>query len=253
MKIYRCEDTLEGIFTAIYNIYEDNRQDNDVMIRVDDETFLFAEDIRVTTDCEKSTKVIRTLRRRFGEENYQWICFALASEDAEKAQAVYGTVAEGLRLNSQSGHLFDNLANQQVHKAFELARAASHETMHLQGFLRFQEVKGGILYASIAPKNNILTFLMPHFSDRFPIENFMIYDENRGMIGIHAAGSEWYLMDIADSPEAAENFRLSEGEMRYRELFKYFCKKIAIEARENPELQRNMLPLRFRGYMTEFR
>ena len=41
-------------------------------------------------------------------------------------------------------------------------------------------------------------------------------------------------------------------EETYQELFKQFCDSIAIEARINPKLQMNMLPLRFRPNMTEF-
>ena len=45
----------------------------------------------------------------------------------------------------------------------------------------------------------------------------------------------------------------AEAEAAYQELFKRFCDSIAIESRINPKLQMNMLPLRFRPNMTEFR
>ena len=47
--------------------------------------------------------------------------------------------------------------------------------------------------------------------------------------------------------------RVSEDEGRMQELFKSFVRTIAIESRTNEKLQLNMLPLRFRPYMTEFR
>ena len=34
MKIYHCEDSLEGIFTAIYNTYEDHCIIRDTMVTV---------------------------------------------------------------------------------------------------------------------------------------------------------------------------------------------------------------------------
>ena len=70
MKVYRCEDSLEGIFTAIYNIYEDKCDHSDTGISLTGELFLFAEYIDVTTDITKAMKVVNTLKRRLGEEDY---------------------------------------------------------------------------------------------------------------------------------------------------------------------------------------
>lgn len=252
MIVYRCEDTLESIFTAIYNTYEEKRDHKDTYISLDDELYLFAEYVDVVSDEEKAIKVIRTLKRQFGEHDYMWLCYALSAEGQDKAQVVYQTVVEGLKRKVARNHLFDGLAGEYVNRAFVLARGVSNECQHLKGFLRFQELENRILFAPIGPKNNILTFLMPHFADRFPMENFMIYDEKRGILGLHPAGREWYLMNNAENPRDVASFQVSEEEEVYRELFRYFCKKIGIDERRNPKLQRNMLPLRFREYMVEF-
>lgn len=252
MVVYRCEDTLESVFTAIYNAYEEKRDHNDTFISLDDELYLFADYVDVITDEEKAVKVMRTLKQRFGEQNYLWLCYALATGAQDKAQAVYQTVVEGLKRKVARNHLFDGLVGEYVNRAFVLARGVSGECQHLRGFLRFQELENGILYAPIGPKNNIITFLMPHFADRFPMENFMIYDEKRGILGLHPAGREWYLVNNSENPKEASSFQLSGEEEVYQELFRYFCRKIGIEERRNPKLQRNMLPLRFREYMVEF-
>lgn len=252
MIVYQCEDSLEGIFTAIYNAYEEKRDHRDTAISLTEELFLFAEYVKVITDEEKARKVARTLRKRFGEADYQWLCLALASRDVAKAQAVYQTVVEGLRNAAVSGHLFDNLANDAIHRVFALGREVQNECHHFKEFVRFQELENGILYSRIAAKNNVLVFLMPHFADRFPIENFMIYDENRDLLALHPAGKPWYLLRGAENPEESEAFRFSERETEYQELFRCFCRRIAIKERVNLELQRNMLPLRFRAHMVEF-
>lgn len=251
MIVYRCEDSLESIFTAIYQAYEEKRNHEDTELRLDDEPLLFAEDIVVTPNREKVLKVMRTLQRTFGEGDYYDLCMALASEDPLKAQAVYRTIVLGLRHKVSPGHLFDNLADDEVNRAFKLSRNASRECHHLKGFLRFQELDNGILYAKIGPKNNILTFLMPHFSDRLPIENFMVYDAVRNFFAIHPAGKQWYLMD-GTQLDVPLQLHFSEQEQEYQALFRHFCRSITIKERENWELQRNMLPLRFREYMIEF-
>lgn len=251
MIVYVCEDSLEGVFTGIYRAYEEKRDHRDTFLSLTDEPMLFAEYVEVKPDRERTIKVINTLQRRFGEDDYLSLCMALAAEDPEKAQAVYRTVVDGLRRDSRPGHLFDNLSEDNVHKAFSLARGASREICHLQGFVRFQELEQKVLYSAIGPKNNVLTFLMPHFSDRLPQENFVLYDDKRNLFGIHPAGRQWYLLQGEEA--AAPVFRLwSEKEEQYQELFRQFCRSIAIRERYNPQLQRNLLPLRFREYMMEF-
>ncbi len=250
MTVYRCEDSLESIFTAIYLSYEEDRNAEDTYLALDEEPMLFAEDVHVQADSARAVKVIRTLERRFGEEDYLKICTALASTDAEKAQAVYRTVVKGLDERCARGHLFDDLTDQYVMQTFSLARKAGRESGYLREFLRFQELENGILYAEIGPKANVLTFLMPHFADRLPIEDFVIHDSTRNIFGIHPKRRQWYLLtgDEGEKPK----LRFSEEEMEYQELFRHFCRTISIKARENLKLQRNMLPLRFREYMIEF-
>lgn len=250
MVVYVCEDSLEGIFTGIYRAYEEKRDHDDTLLSLTDEPVLFAEFVGVEPDRYKTLKVINTLQRRFGEDDYLSLCKALASEDPGKAQAVYRTVVNGLQQNSRPGHLFDNLAEDNVHKAFSLARGASREICHLQGFVRFQELEKKVLYSAIGPKNNVLTFLMPHFADRLPQENFVLFDEKRNLFGIHPAGRQWYLLQGEEAVSPV--LHLSEEEEQYQELFRRFCRTIAIRERRNLDLQRNMLPLRFREYMMEF-
>lgn len=249
MTVYRCEDSLEGIFTAIYLSYEENRSAEDTCLALHEDPILFAEDVTVEPDPVRAVKVMRTLKRRFGEEDYLSLCMALASPDPEKAQAVYRTVVRGLDERCARGHLFDGLADDHVLKTFSLARSVGREIDHLKGFLRFQELENGILYARIGPKGNAVTFLMPHFADRLPAENFVVYDDGRGIFGVHPAGGQWYLLS---GEEKEPQLKLSEQERRYRELFCHFCKTIAIKERRNLRLQKKMLPLRFQEYMVEF-
>ena len=251
MIVYRCEDSVESIYTAVYQAYEERRNHRDTILCLTDDPVLFGEDVEVKADSEKTRRVMNTLMRRFGLENSRHLAMALASEDEEKAQAVYRTIVEGLRVKCRPGHLFDNLANDEIHKAFALGRGVSTEVGHQRQFLRFQELDNGVLYSKIGPKNDVLAFLMPYFADRLPIEHFIIYDEKRNLFGIHPAGRQWYLFRGEDADRPLR-LRYSEDEMQYQELFRQFCHTITIEERKNRKLQQSMLPLRFREYMVEF-
>lgn len=252
MIVYQCEDSLESILTAVYLAYEEKRDHQDTRISIGKQPFLFSEEHEVKADEKKALKVMRTLRQRFGEEDFLRLCYALTSEEEEKGQAVYQTIVKGLAYKVRPGHLFDALSDPFVHQAFALSRRAGNEVHHLMGFVRFQEWKGGILYGKIGPENNILPYLMEHFADRLPEENFILQDVNRKIAGLHPVGRQWYLASAEEIEEAVLDRMLSDGEKEMAALFRHFCKNIAIKERKNLKLQQNLLPLRFQEYMTEF-
>lgn len=247
-----CQDSLEGIFTGIYDAYLMKKPHTQLHICVGEEENLrlFAVYKECFPDEKKAGKVAGTIIREFGKESYLAICQALASFEKDKGEAVYKTVVEGFRMKNRK-KLMDNLANPYVHRVFELARFTGNEAHFHVEFLRFRELENGILYAPIGPKNNILTFIMPHFADRLPLENFVIHDDVRGIFAVHPKSCDWFLT-MAEPEISIENHVFSEGEKEYSELFSRFFHTIAIKERGNSSLQRGMLPLRYRKYMTEF-
>lgn len=251
-----CEDSMEGIFTAIYEAYRRHLPHERTRIQAgeDGNLRLFASYETVETDAACAAKVARTLQRDFDEETYANICFAITALDGEKAQAVYRTVVWGL-MRKRAGvrlRVMEHLQDPYIRKVMELSRRAGNETHYLKEFLRFQELKQGILFAKVGPKNNVLSLLTPHFADRLPMENFIIYDETHNQAAVHPAGDEWYLVaDFGNTLEQA-GIQYADEEEQYQELFRHFCHKISIKERKNKDLQRNMLPIHFRKYMTEF-
>lgn len=252
MRVYQCEDSLEGVCSAIYQAYEEHAEPQDTWIRVDRELMLFGEYVPVETQPERAEKVLRTLRRRFGQGDYESLCMALTTPEADKAQAVYQTVVYGLRAAPQPGHLLDHQTDQYVLRTYKLAHRASREFSQLREFLRFRELERGILYAENQMNNDVLPYLMLHFVDRFPQENFAIRDIGRGRLGVHPAGGEWYLTDSQALLDALRSSGYSACEMAYEELFRYFCHTIAIRERRNIGLQNQMMPKRFQKYTIEF-
>ena len=72
----------------------------------------------------------------------------------------------------------------------------------------------------------------------------MIYDENRQLAAVHAAGKNFMLVDASGIDQDLLK-RTSEKESAYRKLWLAFFDSIAIEARTNPELQAQNIPKRF--------
>ena len=63
-----CEDSLEGIFTAIYNAYELKQNHDNIMLQVGEaQGLLFSTYKTVVSDLLKMKKVVRTIINEFGK------------------------------------------------------------------------------------------------------------------------------------------------------------------------------------------
>lgn len=212
---------------------------------------LFADYVTVEPDTEKASKVLRTVRREMGLEAHDCICQAAASWDLRKADAIYRTIVLGLHLPKKQ-NVMNCLTKSYVCTVAELAKKAWNEAHRLMGFTRFTELAGGILYADIHPENNVLSLIAPHFANRYPEENWVIYDERREVFAIHRANRGWVLLKGMKLTEKVKTQLLPE-EDEYRQMWKAFTQSVTIEARKNPKLQKQLLPLKFRDKMTELK
>lgn len=259
MYIFLCEDNLDGIFTGVYDAWASRYGHANVALttHTPDNYSLFDEYISVPCDPVKSAKVARTLHSRMGDETYQELCQAASAQEdknnrkyMDKADAIYKTIVLALSLPDAS-KVLNYLGEPYVNRTFQLSRSTGNEAHHLLGFLRFQELENGILFAQIHPKNDVLPFLGEHFSDRLPEENFMIYDATRSLAVLHPKGKGYFITDTKELDQEMLK-RLSPEELEYRRLWCAFFDSIAIDARKNPALQNQNLPKRFQKDIIEF-
>lgn len=269
MYVFICEDTIDGIFTAVYNAWDSHLGHKNIYILAKEpENYeLFCEYIRVETDLEKSKKVADTIKRRLGITVYATLCEAIMAEEPcpkktsrmnaadtfsiTKADAFYRTLLYAFSMENPT-RIMECLGNPYVLYLFELSRNVHTEAHHLLGFLRFQELQNGILFAETHPKNYVLPILGDHFSDRLPGENFMIYDKNRKLALIHRAGIKNFLITDASSINQEMIHNYSASELEYQKLWCGFFESITIEARKNPKLQNQNIPKRFQKDAVEF-
>ena len=256
MYIFICEDSLDGILTGIYDAWDfkikhPNLSHEDIRLssKEPDNYELFSEYLAVAPDAVKAEKVSRTLITKLGHEFFEAILKAALSrepsgkKDMDKADAIYKTVVLALR-SPEAEKVLLYLGVPYVFRVFSLSRATHMEAHHLMGFLRFSELKNGVLFSTIHPKNHALPILAEHFTYRFPQEDFMIYDETRCLAAIHRAGKKYMLVDASDlNQDILTNY--SEKEQEFLDLWFTFFDSIAIDARKNPTLQAQNIPKRF--------
>ncbi len=243
---------MTGILTGVYDAWDSGLGHKNVKLETAGEgnMELFCEYVQVTPDTGKAEKVLRTVKKRMGEEAYEMIAYAISYPHDQKADAVYRMIVLGLHL-PDGKKITGMLTQPDVRLVFELKRKAWHIAHRYMGFVRFREVQGGTLMSCIDAEADILALIAPHFSDRLPLENWLIYDRRRRKAAVHLAKKGFLLLEEVEE-DAVAGLETSEEEKRFDALWRCFHKAIGIESRANGQLQGSLLPRKFREFMNEF-
>jgi probable DNA metabolism protein len=134
-----------------------------------------------------------------------------------------------------------------VRAVLEAAYKVQHEIHRMMGLLRFCPDEHGIYTARCSPDHFILPALGGHFKERFGETPWAIIDEKRHLCLSCASGEQWTMNKSPD----AETDRPSGGE--WEKLWQHYHKTINNESRNNPNLQRQLMPKRYWKYLTELK
>lgn len=250
-KIYVCGNSITGILSAIYDAWKESRDaDAGIEIRGFMEPRMFCEYAEVTENELKARAVSRLIQKNMGYNTWWSVYHALLSRDTDRADAVFHVMCAARKIPS-GRRIMEHLTNPDVAKVFELDRRVSNEAHLFKEFIRFRELENQVLFSEISPDNHILVCIGDHFADRFPMENWMIYDKTHEECILHRAHYKWVLVSGQELNQDVLR-RISDAESEYEQLWKTFFDTISIKERENPKCQQTHLPLRYRADMTEF-
>ena len=246
----QCEDSLEGILTALYDAFvEKNKmkhyRDGEITIEIGENhtMSLFAQQIEVETDLDKAQKTLMSIQKKISYLAYKSVLSALCHFDADRGNAVLGFLIKGFPMGAK---VMEDMADPYVMRVLELSRKVNNESHLFCGFVRFFDL-GKFLYAEIEPKCNVLPQIMHHFSDRYPNEHYVICDKKREIALIHLAFGESFFVSGNEW-----NIDLEQQEDYFERLWSQYFKTIAIEERLNPRCQNNLIPKWYRKHMPEF-
>ena len=206
----------------------------------------FSEYKKTETDLEKANKVSSSMRIKISIRVYMMVYKACMHYDKDRANAVFAFLKKAYK---EGPKILQMLGDPDVMRVMELSRKVSNETHLFKGVVRFDELRGGVLFGRIEPKCDVLLLLSHHFEERFPNEKFILYDKTRNKAVVHPAGKE--SVQVLDT-NIEEQIKEMTKEDEYNELWRIFFENIGIDARYNPKCQRTLLPLWYRKNMTEF-
>ncbi len=140
---------------------------------------------------------------------------------------------------------YNNISNEWIRKVNEIKGRFFRELHKYKGFTRFYEIDENLLFAKVAPQNNIIIFLAEYFKKRLR-ENFVIYDTKRKIAAFRNCS------DICLKKVGEIKIQIGQKEKEINTLWRRFFQEIAVKERKNYRLQRSFVPLRYRKHILEF-
>jgi probable DNA metabolism protein len=199
--------------------------------------------ITAESDYDKAEKVYSALRKKNGDGAG---CAYKAWLSPDK---IYFEIFSYIVLCFKEGtHADDFKTLDFVLKVHKTSRYVGREAHLLTGFCRFTETKTGVFYCDVSPVNDVLPLLAEHFCERMMYQPFIIHDVKRGTAVIYDT-KEYIIQEVGHTAK----FEFDESEAAWQRLWSAFYGTIANETRKSKKLHRQMMPLRFRKHLTEFK
>lgn len=249
MKVYYCKDNFEDMMCCVYDAWASKSGHDNVELKIDGEFEyeLFKDYIMTECSHDKFYKVIRAVQSKISMEAYILIYRTAMSFEKERLDWIYRFLVDGFK---QGSDIVNDYRFESVRQINRMAKKAGNESHLFLGFIRFEEMHNRVLYAEIEPKCNVLTLVAPHFEERLPDENWIIFDKHRKLAAVHPSRQRYYIAALTN--DEVEKIKSLYESDEYDSLWRTFFNSIGIAERKNPRCQQNMLPLWYRNCMTEF-
>jgi len=238
---YLYDNTYNGLMTALYLHYK-YKKSSGIFSKDSYQRSLMSDYKIVRSNEEFSLKMENIIEKRISKFALKIIYYTFLSIEPNKEKLILRFISLGLKKGNIT-QLYSHRDTLPIQKIYDKVSKEKHRFL---GILRFKDLNG-ILFSKIAPDNDIIELIMPHFVDRFKRENFIVFDEKRLKSGIYD-GIEWYTTNIEESFYS----KFSDIEEVYEEMWKEYFKSIGIEDRKNTKVQFQFLPARYRKNITEF-
>ena len=245
-----CQYCYDGTLAGLLNLYARLLPERVTVERISatplDQQSLFSSEICIATDQAIAEAFWQRLTKRLSDNSLKLLRRCLLADHPQQELLMY----RYLLLEAEQGKRVDGmLAHPWVAPVWKLSQQVGREAHRYLGFVRFQQLQGGLYYAAIRPDHRILLLIGAHFAERFADQQWMIHDQRHGEgILYNAEKKEWLLlpMELHEQPEATPQ------EAQFQQLWRSYFNTLAIPERINLRLQQGKVPLKTRSCLTEF-
>ncbi len=244
MKDYIYDGSFEGLLCCIYAHYYIDYASS---ITSDEsmQCSLFSDCYKVETDEEKARIVQEAIEEKLTNFNLRRIYRVFLSCEKEKEMLILRYVVGGFKFGKK--FTFD-YGQQVTFEMNKLDKRVGFECHRLNGLVRFEELKKGVMYSAITPDNDIVELLAHHFVDRFRTNPFIIHDTERGKAVVANKG-QWIVTKMTLEEVSKMKNEISD----YSKLWKMYHEHIAMLQRKNTRCQKNFMPVRYWKNLVEMK
>lgn len=237
------DGSFEGYLSLVYEVYYNHLRPS-FITKKEPQNSLFDDELLVLT-CKEvyAQKVLESLKKKFASHYFQTLLNIFMCDESEFELPLLEYIILGFKDQKQ----LSNINHSCVFFIENLQKELFRNYHKMSGFLRFEELEDGTLYAKIDSRFNLVYFLAKHFNKRLNNQKFIIHDIKRELAFVKS--EEFFgvrQVESFDSPE------LSKDEEKFKKLWHTFFLHVSIQSRENKKLQRQVVPLLYRTYMSEF-
>ncbi|MDR2492775.1 MAG: TIGR03915 family putative DNA repair protein [Coriobacteriales bacterium] len=242
---YLYDGSLEGLLSAVFLAFDSKENPSDILVEEGLQYSLLGSYQSVSTDLDHAERVMTGIVSTLGARCYEEVRSVYLSDEDHKG----GVILRFLQYAFKHGrHSLLHLAHPAVNEFKEMLLRVTNEAHFIMMFARFAELEGGVFFARVEPRANVVPIVMEHFAERFNIQPFVLFDRAHQLAGVFDTSS-WWLVDTRRLDVTfPDNSRSEEG---FQSLWQTFFDTIAIEERHNPVCQRNFMPKRFWGTLCE--
>lgn len=253
MTLVQYDGTFEGLFTAVFEIYEYRIEHPHIVKDEASAGSLFGVAHRVATDRVKSSRILNRVTTLVCSKTVRQLYHAWLSSIKGIDDALFRYVQYALSSNFV---IENNYADPSVLLIQQTSKKVQREKHRMEAFVRFQLTKDELYYSVVQPDYNVLPLIAAHFKARFADQRWLIYDALR-KYGLYYNKETVEEVELSfNTPTSNADFLEAindENEALYQQLWKQYFGAVNIAARKNMKLHIQHMPRRYWRYLVEKR
>ncbi len=242
---YLYDGSFEGLLTIVYDALKTKVIPQNIISEKLHKSNLFETCDFVNTDYNKSDKMLSLISKKVSDLILYNSYNAFLSNVKNKEIIILDYILLGFKYGKNAAYMYNKDTVVNINNICKRVRREAHR---MKGFVRFKSFNNEILYAEIAPTNDVLEIVSSHFTKRLKNNLWIIKDNDREKIAIY---NKKELKIIDNKSIDFSKLKESAEEKKYQELWKSFFESIAIKERKNYRCQRNFMPKKYWKYMSE--
>jgi len=156
-KILIYDGTFDGFLTAVYNVFDQQLKDVEIVKPKHFQPNIFIDSEEVITDLNKAERV------------WEAVQLKVSKSGANRLHASFLSEIKGV---------------ENVLLRYILFAYCTESFSNKEAIVKFQLTKDGIYFASIEPDFNVLPLLLKHVEKKYPEREWILFDKKR-RVGVH--------------------------------------------------------------------